>query len=185
MSEAALETKITEVDKQIAAAKANKAKRVTDPEREAQKAAAAAEREAKKAERQAERDRKAAERANRQVHMAKVDRAAQQLPTLSNDASRLFNEITANLSQNDVASLAAHLNHFNRVHATQSSATATLSEGMTVVITGGDPKYIGKTGTVSKAQRIRCYVDIGGEKPVYLYSAHVRIVESESIAQAV
>jgi hypothetical protein len=41
---------------------------------------------------------------------------------------------------------------------------------------------VGQTGTVSKAQRIRCYVEIPGvNKPVYLFTSDVETI-SEIVA---
>jgi hypothetical protein len=184
MSEANLDYKMTETDKLIEAAVANKAKRAIDPDREAKKAALAVERNQRALEREAKKLEREEARANRPVHMAKVERAAALLPQLSDRGQALFGEITASLSRDNVAALAAHLNHFNRVNATQASAATTLSEGMQVRIIGGDPKHVGRVGTIERSQRIRCYVNIGESKPVYLYSADVERVEA-AVAEAV
>lgn len=185
MSSQQLEETLTNVDKAINAAKANRTKRVSDPAREAKKAAQVAEREQKRIERENRRAEKAAERANRKVHMAKVERAGSLLPTMSDRAQSLFQEITASLPRDQVSALAQHLNHFNRIHATTSAATTQLDVGTQVRITSSDSRYFGRVGTISKAQRIRCFVQLEGvEKPVYLYNSDVELVKG-SVAQAV
>ena len=85
-----------------------------------------------------------------------------------------FNEVTTNFSAEQITALALHLQHFNRVKATERALNQKIEAGMSVRIIGGDPKYIGMTGTVSKAQRIRCYVEVPGiKKPVYLFTSDV------------
>ena len=207
---------MTAIDKAIAAAKARKAAKAgtkadgataqptseeapvkgakktkakpTDADKAAAKAAKDAEREAKKAERDAARAAKKAEResARKPAHMSKVEKAASKLPALSDAARLMFNEITANATSTEVATLAAHLVHFNRAKATERALTQKLSVGDAVTIVSGDPRFIGMTGTVSKAQRIRCYVDVPGvSKPVYLFTSDVEVMETEQVAEAV
>lgn len=146
------------------------------------KAQRQAEREAsmstRKAEREARKAAKAAEEADkRPVHMAKVARAASKLPQLSTDASDAFATLTTKLATDQIAALALHLQHHNRVAATQNALTVRMTTGTAVRIVGGDPRFIGKTGVVSKAQRIRCYVAIEGvAKPVYCFTSDVSTV---------
>jgi len=146
------------------------------------KAQRQAEREAsmstRKAEREARKAAKAAEDADkRPVHMAKVARAASKLPQLSTDASDAFATLTTKLATDQIAALALHLQHHNRVAATQNALTVKMTTGTAVRIVGGDPRFIGKTGVVSKAQRIRCYVAIEGvAKPVYCFTSDVNTV---------
>ena len=155
-------------------------------ERETAKVAARAE---KKAARDAARQAKRAERdAGKQpAHMRKVQKAAEKLGELNAEMQLLFNEATANFTAQQVATLAAHFTHFNRVHATQRALGQAIEAGQRVRIIGGDSRYIGQTGTVSKAQRIRCYVEVeGAKKPVYLFTSDVELVSaaSESAAAA-
>jgi hypothetical protein len=141
-----------------------------------------AEREAsmstRKAEREARKAAKAAEEADkRPVHMAKVVRAASKLPQLSTDASDAFAALTTKLATDQIAALALHLQHHNRVAATQNALAVRMTTGTAVRIVGGDPRFIGKTGVVSKAQRIRCYVAVDGvAKPVYCFTSDVSTV---------
>lgn len=139
-----------------------------------------AEREAKKAARAEERAKKAAERgATRSpAHMKKVAKAAEKLSPLGQAAQLLYNEATANFGAAELASLAAHIQHFNRVKATERALVQKVEGGQTVTIIGGEPRFIGKTGTVTKAQRIRCYVQIEGlSKPAYFYTSDVTVAE--------
>lgn len=133
------------------------------------KAARAVAREAKKAERSASKS---------PAHMAKVSKAAEKLSTMSEAAQLIFNDATANLSAANVANLAAHLQHFNRVKATERALNQNIEVGQTVTIVGGDPRFIGQTGTITKSQRIRCYCEVtGARKPIYLYTSDVELVK--------
>lgn len=207
-------TDVSAIDKAIAAARARKAAktgsdsntnaaepkepkadkesspkrpRLTDEEKAAREATRAAERESKRASREAARAAKRAERENnkRTPHMSKVEKAASRLPSLNGQAQTTFNEITASFSRDQVAALALHLQHFNRVKATERALGQTIEAGMSVTIVGGDSRYIGQTGTVVKAQRIRCYVEVpGSKKPVYLFTSDVELAASASAKSA-
>lgn len=160
--------------------------KATDEEKAAKKALRDAERGEVKLKRDEMRAAKKAERdANRKpAHMSKVEKAAEKLPTLDPKATLTFNEITANFSASMVSALAAHLVHFNRVQATSRALNQKLSAGDTVRIVSGDARYIGQTGTVSKAQRIRCYVEVeGAKKPIYLFTSDVEMIMAAAVAK--
>lgn len=209
------DAKVTELDKALAKVKARKAAkdgtattstekpaktakepkepsapkrpRLTDEQKSEREAAKVNARNEKKAAREQARTAKRAERdAGKQpAHMRKVQKAAEKLGTLSAEAQLLFNEITANYTAAEVATFAAHLAHFNRVQATQRALGQSIEAGMQVRIVGGDSRYIGQTGTVSKAQRIRCYVEVeGAKKPVYLFTSDVELVTPAANAAA-
>lgn len=198
-----LDTKLSAIDKALAAAKARKAakdgpsadsspvkepkvKKETQPDfAKAQRSEALkAAREAAKAQREAER---AVRRANKDanpkgpVHMKKVAKAAEKLPPLgSESAERIFNEITVNFGAAVISALALHLQHFNRTKATERALGQKVEAGARVNIVSGDPRYIGMTGTVDRAQRIRCYVNVPGvRKPVYLFTSDVAVLPAE------
>lgn len=204
MAEKKLTTQdVTAIDKAIAAAQARKAAKGTsgdgtpkaakepkapaaprEPKRPRQtdeeKAAKVAARDAERAERKTARDTARAEKlaarnANKQpAHMRKVQKAAEKLSLLNDAAQLLVNEATTNFSAAELANIALHLQHFNRVKATERALSQNIEKDMQVTVVGGDPRYIGKTGTVFKAQRIRCYVTIEGfAKPVYLFTSDV------------
>ena len=195
---------VSQIDKAIAAAQARKAAknggapgepkaakeprlpsepkrpRLTEEEKAAKLAQRETERNERKANREAARTAKLAERsASRQpAHMRKVQKAAEKLSTLGQSALLLFNEATTNLSAAELSTLALHIQHFNRVSATQRALSQKIEAGNTVNIVGGDPRFIGKTGTVTKAQRIRCYVKVEGfAKDVYLFTSDVTPAE--------
>lgn len=171
-----------------ASAPAEKPAKASDAEKLAAKAAKDAERAAAKSKRDAERAEKQAvkDAAKRTPHMSKVDKAAEKLPSLSSSAQASFNDVTTNLSATDISALAAHLTHFNRVQATGRALTTKIEVGDTVRIVSGDARYLGATGTVAKAQRIRCYVTVeGASKDVYLYNSDVEKLASASPAAAV
>ncbi len=172
---------VTDIDKALAAAKARKAAKaggtatpatptekkpkITDEERAARTALLEQQRAERKATKEQARAAKLAERQNgkQPAHMRKVMKAAEKLSPLSQAAELLLNEATTNLTQAELASLASHIAHFNRTKATERALTSTVEIGQSVEIVGGDPRYVGKRGTVVKSQRIRCYVNIPGE----------------------
>ena len=162
-----------------AAPVSTKRPKLSDEDKKARDEKRAAERAEAKAKRDAEREQKrAAKAANaKPAHMSKVDKAAAKLPAMNDDAKTEFDRITCNFSASQIAAIAEHLQHFNRTKATERALTQKLTEGSVVV--SGDPKYVGKSGTVSKAQRIRCYVEIAGiAKPVYLYTSDVEVTKA-------
>lgn len=183
----------SKLDAAINAAKARKeskegtaGKPKLSPEEKAQREAARlAEREAKKLERTAKREAKlAAKQASASpAHMKKVDKAAAKLPRMEDAVERFFNELTVNFTGAQLATLSAHLGHFNRTQATKRALDQKVAVGSRVRITGGDARFLGKEGVVSKAQRIRCYVTLEGvKKDVYLFTSDVEVLEE--IAQA-
>jgi len=130
-------------------------------------------------ERTARREAKATERAQAKTpHMKKIEKAAAALPEMSNSMTLTFNEVTTNFSAEQINALALHLQHFNRVKATERALAQKIEAGQTVRLISGPTKYVGMMGTVAKAQRIRCFVEIPGfKKPVYLFTSDVEIVE--------
>jgi len=209
--ESKLDTKLNAIDAAIAAAQARKnakdaaagkpakvkgekvAKepkepkrpRLTDEEKTARQAAKDEERAARKVARDELRAAKRSEKeANRKApHMSKVEKARAKLPALEHAAEVMFQEIVTNASAAQVAALALHLAYFNRVQATQRALTQKLTAGDSVRIVGGDPRFIGMTGTVNKAQRIRCYVDVAEvAKPIYLFTSDVELVSADAEA---
>ena len=160
--------------------------RLTDEEKAARQAAKDAERATKKAEREATRaQKKAAKEADRKApHMSKVAKAAEKLPALSEQAQIAVDGITANFGASVVSAIAAHLNHFNRVKATERALGQAIATSDTVRIISGDSRFIGQTGTVAKAQRIRCYVSLPNvKKPVYLFTSDVELITPVSAAK--
>lgn len=199
-----LNTKLSAIDKALAQAKARKAAKEGAPveassdkstktkgpkvkveaaDKTAAKLAKDAVRTARKQqlaiEREARRAAKATERGQAQTpHMKKIEKAAAALPVMSVIAQAFFGDITTNLSAEQVTSLALHLQHFNRVKATERALAQKIEAGQTVRLISGPTKYVGMTGTVAKAQRIRCFVEIPGfKKPVYLFTSDVELVE--------
>lgn len=178
------------IDIAIAKAKARAASRsvealdtdrpkLSPEEREASRVAARAERERIRAE-------KITRRSKGPVHMSKVEKAAAKLPVLSDSAASLFEEITTNLPAATISALSAHLNHFNRVQATQRAVgAAPLKVGQVVRIVGGDPRFIGQTGHLEKVQRIRCYVKLSDSGRVaYCFTSDVSLLnEGEELPE--
>jgi len=194
------DTKMSELDKAIAAAKARKAQKATGApatatgstekvtkKNDAEKAQKLAERKAAQERRATERAEKRAaalllrEASRKPAHMSKVEKAAAKLPGLTPEADLVFNDIITNFGRAQVAALAAHLEFFNRKSATERALAQKLEVGSVVRIVSGDPRYVGKTGVVSRAQRIRCYVEVDGlDKPCYLFTSDVEVIQSAS-----
>jgi len=201
-----LDTKLSAIDKALAAAKARKAarqaseapateadapakqpkvKKETHPEvvksqkTEALKAAREAAKAVRDAERQKRREEKAeATSGKKPVHMKKIETAAAKLPAMQNEVQRLFDEATTNFSAEQTMALALHLQHFNRAKATERALGQRVVAGAKVRIIGGDPRFVGKFGTVDRAQRIRCYVNVpGAKRPVYLFTSDVEVLQ--------
>ena len=184
------------IDKALAAAQARKAmkeglsmetgttSKVDDATKVAAKIAKDAERAARQTQIKAQREERKAARiaektSGKPVHMKKVERAASKLPGLNEQMTLLFNEATTNFSAEQLTALALHLQHFNRVKATERALDQRVVQGTPVRIIGGDPKFMGMTGTVTKAQRIRCYVTVPGVKrEVYLFTSDVEVLEA-------
>ena len=174
-SDASPSDDLTGADKRPSTRAAKKAMILAD--REARKAAKAAQRQEKK-------EAKVSPRTG-PAHMSKVDKAAAKLPSLIDETKQLFGDITQQLDAEQIAALVLHLQHHNRVNATQRALTAKVEAGTAVRIIGGDPKFIGRTGVVFKAQRIRCYVTVPGvNRPVYLFTSDVTPVEVETLPAA-
>lgn len=205
-NDSTLNTKLSAIDKALAAAKARKAikdavdgnppdaekaekpakaKAVTHPEfakqqkSDALRAARDAAKAAREVERQRRREAKAAETSSKKpVHMKKVETAASKLPSLRDAAARVFEEAIANFSSDQIVALAMHLQHHNRTKATERALSQRLEPGTKVRITGGDIRFVGKFGTVEKSQRIRCYVNVpGAKRPVYLFTSEVEVLK--------
>lgn len=168
---------------EVATKKPSGRARISDEERARRVKQLEDERVARKAAKlQAKLDKQAAAEANkRPAHMTKVEKAAASLPGLGDLELSAFNEITTNFTASQITALAAHLEHFNRVEATKRAADTKLEAGMTVKIVSGLPKYVGRTATVVKAQRIRCYVQVEGvDKDLYCFTSDVVPVEVTS-----
>lgn len=129
---------------------------------------------AKKAEREA---------ARRSPHMNKAQKAIERLPELHDDVRALFAQITDELSLDAVKSLAMHLNAHYRVKRTEEAVGVVRELGDCVRIISGDNVALwGCEGVVTKAQRIRCYVDVGGTE-AYLFTSETELLTpSEAVA---
>jgi hypothetical protein len=191
-----LNTKLSAIDKALAQAKARKAAKDSSPppagddvqtftiqKTDDNKALKLAEREARRAQIAKDREERKAAKAAAQpkgpAHMKKIASAANKLPTLTDTAQLLFNEATTNFSAEQLTALALHIQHFNRVKATERALNQRVVQGTQVRIIGGDPKFIGMTGSVTKAQRIRCYVKVPGVKrEVYCFTSDIEVLEA-------
>ena len=158
--------------------------RLSDEEKKARSEKLEATRAERKVARDAARAEKLAARASttRPAHLAKVQAAAQKLGSLSPDAQLIFNDATTNLSAAELTVLAGHIAHFNRENSTLRALDSKLEAGQRVTVTGGDPRYIGQTGAVSKVARIRCYVQLDGvEKVGYFFTSDLVPLATEAV----
>jgi len=133
-------------------------------------------RDARKAAREEKKAAKAASTVDvrKPAHMKKVERAASKLPALNDSAQLLFSEAVTNFSADQLTAIALHLQHHNRVMATQRAVATKLEVGMQVQITGGEARFVGQVGTVDEVRRIRCYVTVPGFKNrVYCFTSDV------------
>ena len=170
-----------------------KAEKIIDPsvlEHRAAKAAARAEAkatklaqfEADRAARKAAREAKAAARAATKTvvvpaHLKKVERAKAKLPQLNEEMQKEFNGIVSNFGLPQLEALAMHLQLHTRTEKTlRATKGGPLPLGATVTIIGGDPRYIGKRGTVVTSQKLRATVAVeGAKKPVYIYTSEAKV----------
>jgi hypothetical protein len=163
--------------------------RLTDDQRAEREQNKATERaQAKAAREQLRAEKKAAkeaERANKRPHLAKVEKAAKNLPVLASRAVSFVEEIMNKFNESDVTAIIAHLGHQLRVKATSAASTVQLEENQMVRIVSADgaaSRWIGHLAHVVKAQRIRCYVKpVGTDKEVYLYSSNVQPLSNDEI----
>jgi hypothetical protein len=157
-------------------------------DRKAQREKDSAERASKRAERKAAVEAKRAERdANRAAKAAMKGKKAPELTGSAKDAY----EMVATLELTEIAAVHAALGTLVKsrsIGAVGKIAEADRPEpGDHVRITGGE--HAGKTGYVSKAQRIRCFVDIEGlpegkKKNVYLYISQVEVLPDSAAKKA-
>ncbi len=159
-----------------------KRKRLTPEERASRDAKREQEKTERKEAREAARAAKKAEKeANKKPpHMSKVEKAAAKLPGMSPEAQNAFDELTSELSASDMFTLTENLRHQVRVQQTTAALNTKLTVGQVVTICGGNRRFIGQTATVSKVQRIRCYVEVlGYDKPIYLFLSDCAPLEGE------
>lgn len=168
----------------------DRAKRLT-AERAQKQAEKDKERDEKRAARQVELDKQRAERkvareekrnariaelaARKPAHLSKVEKAEANLPQMSDAAKEIF-DLAKDLDRTDVEVLAAHLGFMARKNATLQATGANLKINMPVKVIGGQARYIGATGVVSKVQRIRCFVTLDDSgKEIYLFTSDVEV----------
>ena len=148
-------------------------------EREAADKAAKAERKAQREAKKALKASKENVKENRLAHMKKVENAKAKLPALQSETQLAFNELIANHSAEQLASLALYLQLHNREAATvRANQLQPLTLGATVRITGGEHKYIGMTGKVVHSQKLRAKVEVPGvKKVIYIFNGEADVIE--------
>ena len=129
-----------------------------------------------KQEKPAKKPREKKERPARETpaHMPKVEKQAASLPQMSQDVQTLH-AAAINLSTADILAFVAHLNIAVRRRGVQQAAALNaqskdnpskqLVPGARVkIVTSQNTRFIGLEGTVTKVQRIRCYVALDGRE---------------------
>lgn len=169
---------ISKIDAVIAAARARKAEREGEVIVESKPKLSAEERSLRKQQINQERELRKKitleKKGGKTIHMSKVEKAAARLPQLNSTAETAYTDIITNFSAAQVSAIALHLQHYNRLKSTELALQSRIEAGMTVKISGGDPRFIGCTGTVTEARRIRCFVNVPGtKKPVYCFTSDV------------
>jgi len=184
------ETEVTQEERAAAKVKRDEeraARKAAKAEKEAAEAAAKAERKAARAAKKAAKA-TAPDVKKGPAHMKKVDRARSKLPALAAEATRMFEDATANLSIPQIEALANHLLVQARAMKTLRAADITpLPLGATVRVTGGDPKYVGAVGEVIHSQKLRAKVRLPGMpegKYVYIYTGEAEVVAPDAEAAA-
>ena len=151
--------------------------RLSQEEKDARQAKRDAEAALKEAARAAKRAENAAKRGT--PHMKKVEKAIARLPQLGQRAQDMFNELTASFGNADIAALAAHLSMFNRLQSTKRASGVQVEVGQPVRIVGGEARFIGEVGTVSKVSRIRAHVVLAASgKTAYCFISDLEVVDS-------
>lgn len=109
------------------------------------------------------------------AHMSKVDKVAAQLPELSAEAKALYDGAFG-MSTADINALVAHLSVEIRRRGVRAVVDAPRVEvGQRVTVNSGHPRFQGMSGTVTRCQRIRCYVRLDGrDKDDYFFIADVQ-----------
>lgn len=113
----------------------------------------------------------------RPPRIAKVDRAGKALSTMDEKTQQHFSTMIEQLERPQLQILVQHLRHHVRKASTLSALDKRLEEGTLVKIVHGDPRFIGMSGLVKRARRIRCYIQVAGiNKPIYLFTSDVEPV---------
>lgn len=119
--------------------------------------------------------------AKQPAHLVKVQKFINNLPQMSEEATTVFNTAKT-LSTTDINVLVAHLTAETRIRGVNASSSTSgkvdLKVGDAVqVVSGNQTKFIGKTGTLTRVQRIRCYAKFDEyEKEGYFFLSDVELV---------
>jgi len=113
-------------------------------------------------------------------HLKKVNNARAKLPKMNGSVQESYDELVSNFAAGQLEALAAHLALAAREKKTVAAACAVrLPLGATVTVTGGDPRWIGKVGTVVHSQPLRAKVQVPGmERLVYIYNGEASLIEA-------
>jgi hypothetical protein len=104
--------------------------------------------------------------------MKKVNNARAKLPALNGESTKMYDEILSSFSVAQIEALSSHLALGARAKKTEAATRAPrLPLGAMVRVSGGDPRYIGKVGTVVHSQKLHAKVEVPGmSRLVYIYN---------------
>lgn len=164
--------------------------RLSDEEKQSRLAEKERAREEKRLEREQlraeKREAREEAKANRIPHMKKVEKQAKNLPQLDSVQQDLVDDILARFDDSAITAMIVNLQFELRKRATEQALRVNLEVDQLVRITSADgtnAKWIGQLAHVTKAQRIRCYVQpIGSDREVYLFSSNVTAVSEDEVA---
>lgn len=111
------------------------------------------------------------------AHLKKVERAMAKLPQLNEKMQALVDNVVSSFSLHQLDALTMHMQLHSRAEKTRlANEGGALPIGASVTIFGGDPRYIGKVGTVVTSQKLRATVAVdGAKKPVYIYTSEAKV----------
>lgn len=160
--------------------------RLTPEERAARKQQYEQERLARKQLKDAKRAERLATKQTGSTSSAKLEKARSLLTQLSPEAQAVYESVINNASlQNiDVTAISQHLSFYVRERATLAAlndkSNQVLKVGTQVRIVGGDPRFVGEVGELTKVARIRGFVKSASfDNPIYVMLSDIVTVEEE------
>lgn len=113
-------------------------------------------------------------------HLSKVEKFKAGLPQMNDTVENIFVE-ARELTSAELGILISHLQAETRIRGVNGSAGIKGHEvGQIVRVISGTPKFIGREGTVTKSQRIRCYVAFAdSDKEGYFFHSDLEALDQE------
>jgi hypothetical protein len=168
--------------KEVNASKRRGGRAPLPPEEKAAREVEAQRKKDAAAQRRLDREAKKDAAKDRPVHMKKLARAAEKLPSIGEDVKQVVENVFERFPTSEITGLVAHCAHRLRTDATIQAQKVTVSVGDLVRIADPSNRHNGELARVTKVQRIRCYVSPlrSPERSVYLFTSMVERVEEAS-----